>query len=83
MIEPLGCFERFAHRLRFLPVWFGFRLIWLAALTGDRDAEDVYVAIWLAGLDLPPIAQLVRRADDAIEAMTLPELRQPLKEQPQ
>ncbi len=48
--------------LRFCPVWLAYRLIWLVALTGETDAQDVYVAMWRAGLDLPPIDRLVARA---------------------
>ena len=48
--------------IRFCPVWLAYRLIWLVALTGERDAQDVYVAMWNAGLDLPRIDRLVARA---------------------
>lgn len=46
-------------RLTFLPVWIAFRLIWLSAKLRNDDAEAVYVAMWGAYIDLPPIARLI------------------------
>lgn len=40
--------------LAFLPVRFAFRVIWCAAQI-NRDARDVYRAMWGANLDLPPL----------------------------
>ncbi len=69
-MAPRSWAERLLDWVRFVPVRIGFRLVWLAALTGDQDAEDVYIAMWAVGLDLPPIAKLVQRAEDAAPLWT-------------
>ena len=53
---------RLFNGLRFSLVRAAYRLVWLAALTRDQDAESVYVVMWKAGLDLPQIDSLDRRA---------------------
>lgn len=39
----------------FQPVWAAYRLVWLAAKSGNPDARDVYEAMWQANLALPPL----------------------------
>jgi hypothetical protein len=41
--------------IAFSPAWLGFRLIWLAAWLGNRDALDVQRVMWDAGLAIPPL----------------------------
>ncbi len=41
-----------------VPLYLAYRLIWLAAKTGQSDARDVYRSIWAAQIDLPPIEGL-------------------------
>lgn len=40
-----------------LPVRLAFRLVWLVALLGHRDARAVYQAMWDAELDLPSLGK--------------------------
>lgn len=50
--------ERFVGWLGLLPVRLAYRLIWLAALTGNPTARSVYSAMWRMYLDLPRIKGL-------------------------
>ncbi len=57
MGEPDPWLRRSIDWLLFAPVWLAYRLIWASAATGNRDARDVYRAMWEAGLDLPVLAR--------------------------
>jgi hypothetical protein len=50
----LTVFERFAGWLAALPVRLAYRLVWLTAVLGSRNARDVQRAMWNAGLSVPP-----------------------------
>jgi hypothetical protein len=54
--------DRLIEWLTFLPVWIAYRLIWLAARTGNSDARAVYRAMWDANLDLPALVLKEPRA---------------------
>jgi hypothetical protein len=56
--------NRFRLWLTFLPVWIAYRLVWLAAGTRNDDAKDVYMSMWMAGLDLPVRQELVNKLLD-------------------
>lgn len=45
--------------IAFSPVLLAFRIIWLWAKIGNQSAQDVYRAMWLMNLDLPPIPSLI------------------------
>ena len=56
--------------LTFLPVRFGYWLIWAGAKMRNADAEDVWLSgFCIASLDLPPVRHLMPRAKmlDAIQ----------------
>jgi hypothetical protein len=38
-----------------LPVRLAYRIIWLTAKLGSRNARDVQRAMWDAGLSIPPL----------------------------
>lgn len=60
--------RRFLNWLTFLPVWAAYRLIWAAAYTRNLDAQDVYLTMWVAGLDLPKCRLLEHRIGEATVA---------------
>ena len=51
-------FERVKDWLAMLPIYAAYRLVWLMAKWGHPDARDVYLAMWQANLDLPPLPPL-------------------------
>lgn len=57
-MAPNSIFREILDWFALLPVRLAYRLIWLIALTGHRDAQAVYRAMWDAQLNLPPITRL-------------------------
>lgn len=46
-----------------LPVRLAYRLIWLTAKLGSRNAKDVSNAMWNAGLNIPRASTDLLRGD--------------------
>lgn len=52
-MNPATRFERCVRWVVRLPIALAFRIVWAMALTGNRNAREVYAAMWDANLSLP------------------------------
>jgi hypothetical protein len=63
---PYSFTDRVRDWFAYLPIALAYRLVWLAVLTGNVHARDVYRAMWHANLDLPPIPSLTEGTNDGL-----------------
>lgn len=47
--------DRLSGWIAHLPIRLAYRLVWLTAKAGSRNARDVHRAMWDASLNVPPL----------------------------
>lgn len=50
---PSRWYEELWSKITHLPIALAYRIIWAMAKTGNRNAIDVYNAMWDANLSMP------------------------------